>query len=101
MKKTKDKIIIYTQRGCVYCLNVKEQFDKANISYIEKYIEEEKEDWMEITRLTGMPTTPTVVYKNEYMVPGRDFKNPHHLISYIENFKTPKFSTTKQMEQRL
>ena len=97
----KNKIIIFTQKGCVYCDNVKEKFTEEKIEYIEKTAEENKSNWEDIIRFTGVPMTPTIVYKDEYLVPGRDFGNPKQLAEIIKNTKTSKFSLSKRIDQKI
>ena len=81
-----DKIIIYTQETCGYCNIVKDALNKNNIEFEEKLINEHSEDWKRITSLTNMPTTPTIHYKENYFVAGRDFPTPEFLIKILENF---------------
>ena len=42
--------------------------------------------------LTGMPTLPTILFNKEYLVPGRDFISPDHLIIVINNSKKSKYN---------
>ena len=81
-----DKIIIYTQETCGYCNIVKDALNKNNIEFEEKLINEHSEDWKRITSLTNMPTTPTIHYKENYFVAGRDFPSPEILINVLKNF---------------
>jgi glutaredoxin len=70
-----DKIEIYTNNNCGYCKAVKEEFEKQNIEFENKNTEDYKEEWQDIVNLTGMPTVPTIKYKGEFLVAGRDFGN--------------------------
>ena len=81
-----DKIIIYTQETCGYCNIVKNALNKNNIEFEEKLINEHSEDWKRITSLTNMPTTPTIHYKENYFIAGRDFPSPEVLINILKNF---------------
>ena len=80
------KIIIYTQLTCHYCKVVKDALNKDNIEFEERLINEHSEDWKKITNLTNMPTTPTIHYKDNYFIAGRDFPNPDILISILKDF---------------
>jgi glutaredoxin len=80
-----DKIEIYTNNNCGYCKAVKEEFEKQNIEFENKNTEDYKEEWQDIVNLTGMPTVPTIKYKGEFLVAGRDFGNPTNLIDIISN----------------
>jgi glutaredoxin len=80
-----DKIEIYTNDNCGYCKAVKDEFEKQNIEFENKNTEDYKKEWQDIVSLTGMPTVPTIKYKGEFLVAGRDFGNPTNLIDIISN----------------
>ena len=81
-----NKIIIYTQEKCGYCKVVKDALNKENIKFEEKLINEHLDEWQKINSLTNMPTTPTIHYKENYFVAGRDFPSPEVLINILKNF---------------
>ena len=84
-----DKVIIYTQETCGYCKAVKDALNKENIEFEEQLINEHSEDWKRIISLTNMPTTPTIYYKENYFIAGRDFPSPQVLINILRNFSYP------------
>jgi glutaredoxin len=96
-----NKIEIYTSKTCPYCKQVKDELDKNNIEFKEKYIDECREEWIDVNSLTGIPTVPTIHFKNNYYVPSRDFRNPEHLVNILSNFKKSKFSIEKQAFEKL
>jgi len=81
-----EKITIYTQSTCGYCKTVKDALNKENIEFEEKLINEHPKDWQKMNYLTNMPTTPTIHYKENYFVAGRDFPNPEVLVNILKNF---------------
>ena len=83
--------------NCPYCKQIKEELTKNNIEFEEKLNSEFQEEWNNITSLTRLPTTPTINYKDNYFVPGRDFGNPQGLINLLQNFKESNFSQEKQL----
>ena len=87
-----EKITIYTAKTCPYCEQVKNSLKESSIEFIEKDIVEAKEEWEDVKNLTNVPTTPTVVLKNEFLLPGRDFTDPQGLVNIILNFREPKYS---------
>ena len=97
----KEKIIIYTNENCPYCKKIKEKLKENNIKFTNKLTVDHKKEWEEIIGLTGMPTVPTIYYKNNYFVPARDFKNEEHLIRIFNNFEESKFTTELQSFERL
>ena len=72
---------------CGYCNMVKEELEKSNIEFE--------------SRLTNIPTTPTIYYKNSYFMPGRDFSNPQHLLNILKNFKNSEFSESRQALEQI
>ena len=92
----KEKIIIYTNETCSYCKTIKDKLKESSIEFIEKDIVKSKEKWEEIYNLTGMPTTPTIEIDGEFLVPGRDFQQPEHLIEIIPNFKKSKYDDSRR-----
>ena len=85
------EIIIYSNEQCPYCKQVKDRLDKENIKYINKFTKDYKKEWDNISNLTGIPQVPTIYFKNNYFVPGRDYGNEDHLINIINNFNTSSF----------
>ena len=96
-----NKIEIYTNENCPYCKQVKEVLNKNNINFEEKYTTEYESEWNDVVNLTGMPTVPTILYKEEYFVAGRDFPNPEYIVNAIKNFKKSKNNNNKIILQRI
>ena len=82
---------------CPYCKTIKDELTKNNIEFEEKLNSEFQDEWNDVTSLTRLPTTPTIGYKENYFVPGRDFGNPQGLINLLKNFKQCSFSQEKQV----
>ena len=96
-----DKIIIYTNEQCPYCKQIKEELTKNEIEFEDRLTKDFENEWQNITNLTGMPTVPTIHYKNSYLVPARDFPNAPGLINLLQNFKELDFSDARQALERI
>ena len=96
-----ENITIYTQNTCGYCKTIKDEFTKNNIEFQEKLTTEHFTEWNNIVGLTGMPTTPTIYYKGNYFVPGRDFGNAENLINIIKNYKQSEFQMPFQVLEKV
>ena len=96
-----DKIKIYTNETCPYCKQVKEMLTEKGIEFTNINTNEHKEDWQEVVNLTGIATVPTIMFHEEFFVPGRDFGNPTHLINIIENYKNSKYNHTRQTLEKV
>ena len=95
------KIIIYTQDTCGYCEAVKKELTKNNIKFEVRLINEFQNEWNKIIGLTNLPTTPTVYYKENYFIPGRDFGNANNLIDILKNYKQSEFKTSIQVLEKV
>ena len=96
-----EKIIIYTNEACPYCKTIKEKFTEEKIEFENRFTKDFVNKWQEIGNITGIPNVPTIEYKNNYFVPGRDFGNPQGLINLLENFKESKTSKSKIILERM
>ena len=92
-------ITIYTNSTCGYCKQLKDELNKNDIEFKEKLISEFTVEWQDVVNLTGLPTTPTIKYKEEYFVPGRDYQNPQQLMNILETF--PAFGRLDQLLRQI
>ena len=96
-----DKIEIYTASTCGYCKTLKDELTKNNIEFEEKLTADFKDEFQDIVSLTGLSTTPTVKYEDEYFVPGRDYGNPQQLINLLETFESSKYDSSRRVLERI
>ena len=97
----KDKIVIYTNENCPYCKQIKEKLEENNIKFTNKLTTEHTKEWDAVIGFTGIPTVPTVYYKDNYFVAARDFSNPEHLVNILNNFEKSKFTIEEQTYEKL
>jgi len=96
-----EKIIIYTNEHCPYCKQIKEELTKNEIEFENRVTKDFESEWQTIVSLTGMPTVPTIYYKDSYLVPARDFPNAPGLINLLQNFKELDFDDARQALERV
>ena len=96
-----EKIIIYTNEQCPYCKQIKEELEKNNIEFEDRLTTEFEEEWKNVNSLTNMPTVPTLLYKNNYFVPNRDFGSPSNLIAILNSFEESNFSIEEQIFEKI
>ena len=94
-------LVIYSNQNCPYCKTIKTEFEKQEIEFENRDTTEFRDEWNDVSKLTGIPSVPTVKYKEEYFVPGRDFHNPQSLIQILSGFKTSDFDTQKRVLEKL
>ena len=96
-----EKIIIYASDSCAYCKSVKEHLKKEQIDYKVRLIDEWTEEWARVSRLTGVGLLPTILYKDNFFLPGRNFNNPEHLSFLLKNFKKSKYDDLTILKEQL
>ena len=94
-------ITIYTNSNCGYCKQLKDELTKNNIEFKEKLTQDFTVEWQDVVNLTGLPTTPTIKYKEEYFVPGRDYQNPQQLMNILETFPDSSHDYNKRTFERI
>ena len=94
-------ITIYTNSTCGYCKQLKDELNKNDIEFKEKLTSEFTVEWQDVVNLTGLPTTPTIKYKEEYFVPGRDYQNPQQLINILQTFPDSSHDYNKRTLERV
>ena len=78
---------VYSQKHCKYCDNIKKSLEENKIEFEMIEIDDNREEWNEITRIIGIGMTPTIKFKDEIWVPSRDFRGPEELIKRLEYYK--------------
>tara|TARA_R100001594_G_scaffold17828_1_gene36030 strand:+ start:35 stop:430 length:396 start_codon:yes stop_codon:yes gene_type:complete len=96
-----NKIEIYTANTCGYCNKLKDALKHENIKFEEKITTNFQKEFQDIVNLTGLATTPTIKYEDNYFVPGRDYQNPQQLINILKNFKKPEYSDSRRVLERV
>ena len=94
-------ITIYTNSTCGYCKQLKDELNKNDIEFKEKLTSEFTVEWQDVVNLTGLPTTPTIKYKEEYFVPGRDYQNPQQLMNILETFPDSSHDYNRRAFERI
>ena len=94
-------ITIYTNNTCGYCKQLKDELNKNDIEFKEKLTSEFTVEWQDVVNLTGLPTTPTIKYKEEYFVPGRDYQNPQQLINIQQSFPDSSYDYNRRAFERI
>ena len=94
-------ITIYTNSTCGYCKQLKDELNKNDIEFKEKLTSEFTVEWQDVVNLTGLPTTPTIKYKEEYFVPGRDYQNPQQLMNILETFPDSSYDYNRRAFERI
>jgi len=90
-----DKIaIIYTMKGCPYCVELKEMLDNSNIEYINRDIDEYNEEYDMFSEVVGNEYVPALMLienpedssKVHLYAPERDYNELEDAVKIIKEF---------------
>ena len=95
------KVVIYTNDTCPYCKQVKEKLNEEKIEFEIRKTKDFKQEFQQMVDLVGLSTVPTILYKNNYLVPNRDFGNPDGLVHILKNFEESSFSESRQALEKV
>jgi len=77
------EVTVYTQKEIPLCKQMIDTLTEEGISFIEKSIEDIKEEWDNVILATNQVQLPTLVVNGEYLVANRDFKTAPQIIDVI------------------
>jgi glutaredoxin len=86
-------VILFTMEGCPYCVQMKDQLNESNIDFVERDIEEHKDEYdmfVEITENEFVPafmiveSPDTDDHKSYLYAPERDFNEIEEGVSIIK-----------------
>lgn len=81
------KLKVYSQENCKYCENIKKVLEENKFEFEMVEIDNNRDEWNELTRIIGMGMTPTIKFGEEVWVPSRDFRGPEELINRLKYFQ--------------
>jgi glutaredoxin len=90
-----DKIaVLFTMKGCPFCVDLKEMLEKNNIPFIDRDIHENVEEYqlfVEITENDFVPSfmlieNPDLEPKTELFAPGKNFEDINEGFEIIKSF---------------
>lgn len=93
-----DKVaVIFTMKGCPFCVELKEMLEKEDIFYVDRDIHEYEEEYDMFVEATGNDFIPAFMLIEspesdepitELFAPDRDFDNINEGFEIIKNFIT-------------
>ena len=90
-----DKIaIVFTMKGCPYCVELKEMLDDSNINYVNRDIDEYSEEYDMFSEVVGNEYVPALMLienpendpKSHLYAPERDFSELEEAVKIIKEF---------------
>ncbi len=89
--------IVYTMKGCPFCVELKEMLEKEDIFYVDRDIHEHEEEYDMFVNITGNDFVPAFMLiespesdepLTELFAPDRDFDDINEGFKIIKNFIT-------------
>jgi|TARA_B110000211_G_C14077675_1_gene552965 glutaredoxin len=80
------KVLIFTMKGCPWCVKLKEQLDEANITYETKDVDEYKTMYDNFVKLTKSELLPAVLVGKNALLPDKSFKTIEQAVEVIQGF---------------
>ena len=83
------KIVIYSQQGCGYCVELKNILEQNGVPFTISDIDNKKNDWQVISESTGNEYVPQVLIVNtvdesaKILAPDRDFDEVSECLQHI------------------
>ena len=83
-------IILYSQKGCPYCIELKESLNKENINYVVRDIDKYSLEWDKVVKITENEYVPVALVldvpnkKRKFLAPDRDWDEINECVSKIK-----------------
>ena len=89
-----DKLtLLYTMKGCPFCVEIKTMLKENNISFLERDIHENEKEYEEFVKLNKNDLIPAFgiftikeneVVESKYIVPDRDFQDLNEAMDKVK-----------------
>jgi glutaredoxin len=88
--------VVYSMKGCPFCVEMKEELDKKNIPFLERDIDEFEDEYEEFVKITGNDYVPALMlltldenddaHNVKFLAPDRDYNDISEGIEMIESY---------------
>ena len=88
--------VVYTMKGCPYCMQIKEELNKNKILFIERDIEDFEEEYDEFANVVENEYVPALMLLTlddkdnasnvQLLAPDRDFQDIHEGVQLVKNY---------------
>jgi glutaredoxin len=89
-------IIVYTMKGCPFCVDFKNMLDESNIEYFDRDIDENSEEYDLFSKVNNNEMIPAILIIEKegeevsayQYVPERDYNELTEALAIIENHRS-------------
>jgi len=88
--------VVYTMKGCPFCVMIKEELEKENIPFLERDIDEYQEEYDEFSKVTENDYVPSLMLLTlddkdnatnvELLAPDRDFDDIYEGVKMVKRY---------------
>jgi glutaredoxin len=91
--------VVYTMKGCPYCVQIKEELQKNDIFFIERDIYEYEDEYNEFVKITNNDYVPSLMLMTisdveqsetaenvKFLAPERDYKDIFEGVEMVKNY---------------
>jgi glutaredoxin len=88
--------VVYTMKGCPFCVMIKEELEKENIPFLERDIDEYQEEYNEFSKVTENDYVPSLMLLTlddndnatnvELLAPERDFNDIYEGVKMVKRY---------------
>jgi len=88
--------VVYTMKGCPFCVMIKEELEKENIPFLERDIDEYQEEYNEFSKITENDYVPSLMLLTlddkdnatnvELLAPERDFNDIYEGVKMVKRY---------------
>ena len=88
--------VVYTMKGCPFCVMIKEELEKENIPFLERDIDEYQEEYDEFSKVTENDYVPSLMLLTlddkdnatnvELLTPDRDFDDIYEGVKMVKRY---------------
>ena len=84
LNKNIEPITVFMNDRIPLCKQLTDKLTEEGISFIEKDIDKEKQEWEDLTLITNQAQLPTVIINGEYLVANRDWKQVEQVVQIAQ-----------------
>ena len=88
--------VVYTMKGCPFCVQMKEELKENNLIFVERDIDEFEEEYEEFSKITENEYVPAIMLLTlndeeeaenvTLLAPERDFNNIHEGVEMTKKY---------------
>lgn len=89
-------VVVYTMEGCPYCTDIKEEFFKNSIPFVERDIAEHEEEYDDFVKVVKNEYVPSLMlltldkkdnaHDIQFLTPDRDYQDIYEGVTMVKKY---------------